>query len=279
MASYYAKTLGQVVDGALRLAGQFQGAGRDGLNFSRAEARAMANDVLLTLARETHILRTSRLIPLVATVNVYNLPSDLLILTRVGLAGAGGYVCAPTTSGTLDLLGQTLAVTGSLQAFYQDILSPKQIAVWPVPATDTGGSTTTRDATTGLLRQVKDADGNIIQADATTGGLRRVRGVPFRATGKGRIVRELLTAEGNLIVGYVRAPREWKLEKDHPDGDIPAYLHHDIRWEVAGLWLANHRSPLMRQKGKSFRAYWQARCGQLLRFSRTTGATVIAQPC
>ncbi|MFH0809373.1 MAG: hypothetical protein V2A77_02710 [Pseudomonadota bacterium] len=269
MAGAYAKKLSDVVDGALRLLGQYRGPGRDGIHYSREEIRSFAWQTLLECTRRTHVLKTTRIVPLVAATNVYDLPNDIFLLKRVGLGGSGGYVLIPGHSGRFDLIGQTLNVSGTIGEFYKDLLEPGQIAVWRIPSTT--GSTTSRDSNYGLLRKITDADGNVVSMDSTTGALRRVSGVPFRRSGTGRIVREVIASAGNLIVSYVRSPEPWTKETEHPDPDFPVWMHEKLRFGVAGKVASVAKARMLRQKGRVLLGFWERACVDLARRIETTG--------
>ncbi len=254
MADEHRKNLGQIVDSALTLIGDFRGAGLDGHWNTRAESRAIARRVYLSLVRDTGILRDTATIPIIANTHVYDLPNDLLRPIRIGMDGPEGYTLIANSAWAIETSGLKLVDKGSPYYFYRDIFSPSQIAVYPEPQTT--GSTMTRDSDYGLLRAIRDADGNYLPYDANL-PLRDIRGVPFMRSGTGQIIREVISPLGNLYITYVRSPGEFINDNDFPDSDIPTTIHKDFRFGVAEILLEPKHDNLSKLKHEAFKGVWR----------------------
>jgi len=276
VTSLYAKNLAQIVVGTLRLVNDYQAGYMDGKTWSWLEVQAKANDVILELVRRTGILKDSRVIFLEETTQVYTLPPECIRLLRVGINKITGSVVLPTTISERDYAGLARSDQGSPIQFYRDhSLAPNQIGFIPTPNQD--GSSFVRDEDTGLLRRIADADGNTLPYDANA-PLRRIRGVPFRRTGAGRIIRGLISLYGNIKANYVRAPQIMERPDDYPDPEIPVYIHKDIKYGVAGDLIRGSRKPIHAVKQRRFSGKWAAIAAELQRNSEHLGSQDDARP-
>lgn len=256
----YAKTFGQIVDATRRICRDVFPDGTYGRIWTKAEVGDAVNRAVLAAVDLTGGLRASAVIPLTEDVNVYDLPSDCVRLTRVNLHGLEGYVLFPTSITEIDLIGATRAEEGDPLYFYREFLEPDQIGVLPIPYET--GSTATRDTNYGLLRQIKDADGNYVTYDANV-ALRRITGVPFQPTGEGRVIRDVLSPYGNLCIDYIRAPQKMWFDESYPDKDIPEWFHKDIRYGAAVMLLRYRKSKIEQMRAKLFGARWRKACDKL----------------
>lgn len=275
MPTNYARDLREVINETLRLVNDYQGDGKNGKTWAWTEVRKEAQSLLLDLVRKTGILKNTQVIPLLKDQQVYDLPPDCIRLLRVNIHGYGGWVLLPREASEYDLMGSPQDESGDPGNFFRDILPPGQIGVNPIPNRD--GSTFTRDSTTGLLREIRDADGNTIDFDANR-PLRRIKGVPFTRSGTGRLIREVISPYGNLQVTYVRAPAKWEKPNSYPDADIPEYIHKDLKYGVAARVLAGSRKPLHLLKRKRFLMKWQAVERNLQRRTEHKGPMAGAYP-
>lgn len=257
----YAKTFNVIVSATARICGDSMTGGSNGRIWTWNEVADEVNRAVLSAVDSAGGLRASAVIPLLEDVNVYDLPSDCLRLTRVNMHGLEGWVVMPTSITEIDLIGGTRAATGDALQFFREFLEPDQIGVLPIPYQT--GSTSSRDSSFGLLRQIKDADGNKIPFDATVGGLRRIRGVPFERTGDGRIVREVISPYGNLYISYIRSPSIMTRFTDYPDEDLPEWFHGHIRYGAAAMLLRYRRKKIDQLRAKLFGARWRNACLKL----------------
>jgi len=275
LPSSYARTLRQVINDSLRLCNDYQGDGKNGKTWTWLEVRREAQGLLLDLVRRTGILKDTQVIPLTEDDQVYDLPSDCIRLTRVNIHGYSGFILLPRQMSEDDLVGRTQDESGYPTRFFRDILPPGQIGVHPIPNQD--GSSFTRDSNTGLLRQIKDADGNYIEYDANR-PLRRISGVPFTRRGRGRIIREVISPYGNIQVTFIRVPDLWVKPAAYPDSDIPEYIHKDLKYGIAARLLMGSKKKIHILKRKRFGLKWRTVIGNLQRHTEYKGPMQEAYP-
>lgn len=256
MTSPYARNLLQIGDGALRLCSDFRRSGASGRSYTFDEVIKRTNDVILELITRTGMLKATGTILLSEGINVYDLPRDCLRVLRLTLHGRDGWVLFPQSANTVVMTGSIRDGSGQPDSFFRDLLDYDQIGVWPIANAD--GSTFTRDATTGLLRRIVDADGNELTYDAER-PLRRITGVPFRTVGRGRIIREVVSTWGNLGITYMRLPQLMVDRSDYPDPAIPPWIHKDIKYGVAAELLKNSRNQSLRKKRKHYENKWNGK--------------------
>ena len=275
MVSPYAKTLRMVVNDTFRFVNDFRGDGKDGFVWSWSELASRANELILDLVRETGILRDTQTIILEEDLNIYDLPPDCIRPLRFMIHGLQGSLILPRTMSELDLVGQQMNVEGDPYYFIKDLLGPDQICFFPTPYRD--GSSFTRDSPTGLLRQIKDAEGNYITYDANL-PLRRITGVPFTRRGDGRIIREVISPYGNIQVTFIRAPSFWTNPEGYPDSDIPDWIHKDLKYGVSEKVLVTSKLPLHKFKLPVAREKWLAAKWKLQRNIEYVGPLVGCEP-
>lgn len=250
----YARTLRDVINGALRLCGDYRGDGVSGKIWSWSEVRTMIQDELLDLCRRTGILKESRIIFLEEDEQVYDLPPDCIRILRVGINKFTGAVVLPTSISERDYQGLARSSEGTPLEFYRDhTLAPNQIGFIPTPNED--GSKMTRDQDYGLLRRVTNADGDAMTFDDNL-ALRRITGVPISLSGDGQIIRDFASLYGNVWVNYVRAPAKWEKEDEYPDSDFPEYVHKDFKYLTAIRMLKMGDKAIHGLKKKRFQAKW-----------------------
>ena len=253
MTSPYARNLLQIGDGTLRLCSDFRRSGASGRKYTFDEVIEKTNEVVLELITRTGMLKSTGTIPLAENTNVYDLPRDCLRVLRLSLHGRDGWVLLPRSADTVVMTGSIKDGASQPDTFFRDLLDYDQIGVWPIANAD--GSTFTRDQTTGVLRRITDADGNELTYDAER-PLRRISGVPFRTSGRGRVVREVISTWGNLGIIYMRLPQLMAERWDYPDSDIPPWIHKDIKYGVAAELLKNSRNQSLRKKRRFYQDKW-----------------------
>ncbi|MEM5787632.1 MAG: hypothetical protein AAGU11_09955 [Syntrophobacteraceae bacterium] len=258
MRTIYARNLAQIIDGTLRLCGDFVRPGGNGRKYARDEITSVANDALLNTVRDLGLLKEWGIIQLTKDIAIYQLPPDCLRPLRLCYHGTSrAYIVLPASLNQIDLYGGTMTATGSLTSFFRDHLAYNQIAVLPVPSAS-GSATTASPDTYGLLR---GATGDIA-IDPGSGALRSVGGMDqFIRMGSGSIVRGIASPDGNIEINYLRSPRKMILEDDYPDEDIPDWIHPDLKFLIAAKILAYKRDRISRVKAGAFANKWLARSG------------------
>jgi hypothetical protein len=249
----YAKNLYTITLETYRLCGDTLPGDERGRIWREAELVDAINRAVLFAMDRAGVLKTTRVIPLQDGVCVYDLPSDCVRLMRVNMHGLEGYVVLPLTVTELDLKGCAMASEGDPLNFYREFLDSDQIGVYPIPSGD--GSSFTRDSDYGLLRRITDADGNYVTFDAGR-PLRRIRGVPFERTGDGRIIREVISPYGNLVIHYQRAPAMMRKRSDYPDSGIPEWFHKEIKYGAGTHLLRYRRNKLDQARVMRCRRRW-----------------------
>lgn len=253
MPSAYSKTVRQMGDAALRLLGDYQGSGKNGRQWTWIEVERALKDTVFALAAATGILKKVQTIQLEENVAVYDLPDDCIRVLRVGIHGLSGRVVLPASMAEYDYQSQDTAATGFPTQFFRDILSPNQIGFYPMPSR--AGSSFTRDSAYGLLRRLTDGDGNALPLDANR-PLRQIRGVPFRRSGTGYVIRDVISTYGNVQVVYVRAPDFPTNPSETIDSEIPDYVHKDIPYGACLRLMAGSRKGIHRVKMRRFILKW-----------------------
>ena len=274
----YAKKFETIIGETRIICGDLLPDGKAGRVWHRSEVAGAVNRAVLDAIDLAGGLRASSVIPLTEDVNVYDLPTDCFRLTRVSMHGLEGYVVLPTTITEIDLIGGTRAATGDPVQFFREFLDQDQIGVLPIPYRT--GSSFSRDSDYGLMREIGDADGNLLPFNATTGGLRRIAGIPFQRTGDGRIIREIISPYGNLVVDYIKSPKIMVRPDDYPDEDIPEWFHKDVRYGAAIALLRYRRNKLDQARLKLFGARWLRACMKFkTRIQHQGPMAVGATPC
>ncbi|KKN75076.1 hypothetical protein LCGC14_0384500 [marine sediment metagenome] len=253
MPSQYARTIRQVINDTFRICGDYQGNGRDGLQWTWDEARIALKDALLDLIVTTGILKDWRTIPLEEDTPVYDLPNNCLRILRVGIHGLGGTVVFPRDVAEHDYQRTAMVAGGFPDSFFRDTLEPHQIGFYPTP--DQAGSTFTRDSQYGLLRRVVDEDGNELTIDANL-PLRRIGGVPMSRTGRGRIIREVVSEYGNIQILFLRTPFFPDNPDEYIDEDIPDHIHKDLKYGTSIRLMRGSRRRLHALKIRKFEPKW-----------------------
>ena len=237
--------------------------------------RGIANEKMLELIKLSGALKAVQTIPLEEDVNICDLPPDCIMPLRFSMHGIDGYVLTHKSISELDILGGSRTTEGDPYTFYREFLEPNQVGVMPIPSRD--GSTFIRSYTTGLLRQIKDADGYIPFDDNKP--LRRITGVPFQRSGTGQIIREVISPFGNLVVHYIRAPKIIGTnEMEYPDSAIPEIVHHRIRYGVAYELLKGSKKKVHKLKQQAFGMKWLATIKRLKRIVESVGPTSELRP-
>lgn len=254
--SDYRRNFANIINGTLRLVGDYRGDGRNGRHFDRAEVGVAVNNAALDFVRSTGALKARRTIPVTSGTSVYSLPADCLQLLRVSLEGLSGTVLVPVNISDLDLLGLARSATGTPYEFYRQYLAYNQIGLIQEPAAD--GSSFERDVAEGLLRAVRDsgATSHYLPLDADE-AIRTVEGAPYFQTGDGNVVQEVATPAGNLTVWYVRTPALMANPWDFPDPELPEFVHKDLKykaaWDLLTLAIKGKPQP---NKLKKFSGKW-----------------------
>ncbi len=267
MPQWFARTFWQIVDDSLRLCGDFKASRKDGYFWTRSEVRSITNEKMLELIKLSGGLKSTRTVPLVVDVNIYDLPGDCIMPLRFGMNGLDGYVLLHKSITEFDLNGDVRTSEGDPLTFFREFLAPNQFGVMPIPSQT--GSTWTRDSAYGLLREIKDADGYITFDEGRP--LREIKGVPFVRTGDGQIIRDVISQYGNVQVHYIRAPKIMGAdESPYPDEAIPEFLHYRIAYGTAWELLKASRKKAHRAKVGIFGGKW---IETINRFQRTVEHT------
>lgn len=260
------RTCAWMTDRTLRLLRDYYGPGKDGRRYMRAEVSRVLNVVLEDTARECGAPRETRTLAIAADTAVYSLPADCLRPVRVAFDGFDGLVLLPKRRVDLDMYGCRLADEGDPFWLYRDLLKPDEIGVYPRP--DGAGSTFTRDSDYGALRVVRETGASTgMTTDATSGGLRRVRGAPWRTSGTGGPVREVISGVGNLVVTYIRKPATLAGPDDTIDAGLPSWVSHDLPYGAAAEMCRWQSGGEMQGKLAWYGGRWMVAKGRLSRLT------------
>lgn len=267
MPSYYARTVAQILDGALRLCLDFRLSGGDGRIWRYAEVLDELNFTLTDLAKNTGILRDVGIIPIVADTNVYDLPADCIRPLRFALSGMDGTVLSPSTLTYYDLKREARTTEGDPTEFYREFLNHNQVGFFPIPST--AGNTSTNDTNHGLLRKIVDDDG-VVPFDAS-GPLRRIKGTPLVIEGTDDVIRQVVEPDGNIEVWYVRIPYKLTRQDQYPDPGFPEFIHMWLRYGVAARMCMYSRKKVHAEKLQRFSLIWRMAVNRVKRISRWQG--------
>jgi hypothetical protein len=288
--SVYARTVQQIIDDSFRLCLDFRGSGTDGRLWKYSEVLDDLNFALIDLAKNSGILRGTAVVPITAGVNVYNLPADCIRPLRFMIHGLQGKFLLPTSKTKRDLQRLPFTPTGDPRYFFREFLAPNQVGFFPTPSQT--GSTFTEGAgfgggtfggggynigdgggnsiTPGILRGISDADGHI-PFDANK-PLRAIRGVPFtRLGGDGKIIRNIISPQGNIQVWYLRTPEVVERQNQYPDVGIPEFIHMWIKYGVAARMCMYSKRQVHQDKLKRFLMTWRGAVNRLKRFATWQG--------
>jgi len=268
MPSAYARTIRQIINDTLRLCGDYQGDGQDGMQWLWTEMLRELKDTALEFVRRTGMLKEYRIITLSNGTAIYDLPGDCVRILRVGIHGLSGTIVLPRSMAEYDYMQSAPSDRGYPREFFKDNLQPHQIGFWPTP--NSSGSTFTRDSDYGLLRRVVDENGNELTY-AGNDALRRISGVPFVRSGRGNIIREVISPYGNILLLFVRAPEFPELPDQYIDDDIPDFYHKDFKYGVACRLMRGSRKKIHAMKLKKFQPVWDRTIKQAQRYSEHKG--------
>jgi len=254
MTIVYSKTVRQIVDDTLRLCGDFRGAGRNGRDYSWAEARDAVKACVLQLAVETGLLKDTRVIPLVLGQAVYDLPVDCLGIVSISLNGLQtGRLILPASLASLDYAGVGVSDAGDPWGFYRSTLAFNQVAV--VPTAGVSGSSFTATGDGPVIRSVSDGD-DVLPFDGED-PLAAVTGGVFSAGGDGGLLVGLWPTAGNLVVVYHRTPDFPDLPSGTIDRHIPYHVAAKIKYGAAERLLKNSKVSFHQAKASVFGRWWR----------------------
>lgn len=246
IANPYRKSVAAVIDDTLRICGDFRGKGRDGRRWTWSEVHDVMKYIVFRAVRDYGFLKRVAVVRLVAGQSVYDMPADCIRVLSATLFGFNGQAVLPGSVNDLDYMGQPVSQSGSVSTFYRDMLTDRQVGVYPAPGES--GSTFTADSPDGLIREIVEGAAYL---DNTGLPLRYVDGAVF--LGDNGITRSVTDPSGNMVVCYIRVPEWPNNPHDGLEDGVPVWLDKDIKYGVAEFLLKSRPFPTALDSAKSVR--------------------------